>query len=203
MNRLRFIALLFTLFAASIGHAMSDGLQIVCLGTSFTNGKGVFRSEAWPAKLEANLKTEGSTVNVINEGVNGDTTRDLKRRLVKAVPDGTSIVILEYAIGNDKRAGIAIEETVKNVDEIVSQLVSRKVQVLLVIRAKDAERLDHRGKQFSKTISRFGISTVGIEQLDSSLLADRQHPTAEAHTQIAESMVTPVRALIAKVRKEQ
>jgi hypothetical protein len=115
---------------------------------------------------------------VTNEGVNGDTTRNLNRRLVKAVPDGTSMVILEYAIGNDKRAGIAIEETVKNVDEIVSQLVSRKIQVLLVIRAKDAGGLDRRGKQFSKTISRLGISTVDIKQPDSSLLVDHQHPSA-------------------------
>ncbi len=199
MHRLRFFTLLFTLFAASIGNAIGEELQIVCLGTSFTNGKGVFRSEAWPAKLEANLKTEGLSVQIINQGVNGDTTRDLKRRLVKAVPEGTSIVILEYAIGNDRRAGIAIEETVKNVDEIVSQLVSRKMQVLLVMRAKDAEGLKRRAEQFKETISKFGISTINIEQPDSSLLADRMHPTSEAHTQIAASMVTPVKALIAKV----
>jgi lysophospholipase L1-like esterase len=203
MHRLRFLTLLFTFLAASIGNASGDELQIVCLGTSFTNGKGVFRSEAWPAKLEADLKTEGLSAHVVNQGVDGDTTRDLKRRLDKAVPEGTSMVILEYAVGNDKRAGIAIEETIKNVDGIVSQLASRKIQVLLVIRAKDAEGLEHRAKQFSKTIAKFGISTINIEQPDSSLLADRQHPTAVAHTQIAASMVAPVKALTPKVRKEQ
>jgi lysophospholipase L1-like esterase len=203
MSRLRFFTVFLILFAVSIGNAVSDELQIVCLGTSFTNGKGVPRKEAWPAKLEADLKTEGLSVHVINQGVDGDTTRDLKWRLVKAVPEGTSIVILEYAIGNEKHAGIAIEETVKNVDEIVSQLVSRKIQVLLVIRAKDAEGLKHRAKQFNETVSKFGISTINIEQPDSSLLADHMHPTAETHTRIAASMVTPVKELIAKVKKEQ
>jgi len=203
MRRLQLFAWLFALFAVGIGNAFGEELQIVALGTSFTNGKGVFRSDAWPAKLEARLKAEGLPVHVSNKGVDGDTTIDLKGRLAKAVPEGTSIVILEYAIGNDRHAGIAIKETVKNVDEIVSQLVSRKIQVLLVIRAKDAEGIEHRAKQFSKTIAKFGISTIDIEQPDSSLLADRQHPTAEAHTQIAGSMVTPIKALIAKVRKEQ
>lgn len=202
MHSMRLFTLLIALFAVSIGTAFGDELQIVAFGTSFTNGKGVFRSDAWPAKLEANLKAEGLSVHVSNEGVNGDTTRDLKWRLAKAVPKGASIVILEYAIGNDKRAGIPIEETVQNVDEIVSQLVSRKIQVLLVIRAKNSEGLERRAEKFKETISKFGISTINIEQPDSSLLADRQHPTSEAHTQIAASMVTPVRALIAKVRKE-
>lgn len=200
MRRLRLFTWLFVLFAVGIGNAFGEEVQIVALGTSFTNGKGVSRSDAWPAKLEAKLKAEGLSVHVSNQGVNGDTTIDLKRRLAKAVPQGTSIVILEYAVGNDRHAGIAIKETVKNVDEIVSQLVSRNTQVLLVMRAKDSEGLQHRAKQFRGTISKFGISTINIEQPDSSLLPDRQHPTAEAHTQIAASMVVPVKALIAKAK---
>lgn len=203
MHCLRLFTLLFALFVANIGNAIGEELQIVCFGTSFTYGKGVIRSEAWPAKLEARLKTEGLSVQVINQGVNGDTTRDLKRRVVKAVPEGTPIVILEYAIGNDKRAGIANEETVRSVDEIVSQLVTRKIQVLLVIRANHPERLERRAEWFKETISKFGISAINIEQPDSSLLADRQHPTVEAHTQIAASMVTPIKTLLAKVRKEK
>ena len=202
MRRLRFFALLIAIFAAGIGSAVGEELQIVCLGTSFTNGKGVSRNQAWPAKLEADLRTEGLSVRVINQGVNGDTTINLKSRLTKAVPAGTSIVILEYAIGNERRAGIAMEQTVENVDEIVSQLVSRKIQVLLVIRASDAEGLEHRAKRFRRTVSKFGIATINIEQPASSLLSDRAHPTGEAHKQIAASMVTPVKALIAKVGKE-
>jgi acyl-CoA thioesterase-1 len=203
MNRLRFLTLLITLFAANIGNAIGDELQIVCLGTSFTNGKGLWRSDAWPAKLEANLKTEGMSVRVINEGINGDTTVDLKWRLAKAVPEGTSIVILEYAVGNDESKGIAIEETVKNVEEMVFQLKSRGIPVLLVMRARDAEGLALKAEQFGKTVAKFGISTIGIEQPASSLLSDRRHPTAEAHTQIAKSMVSPIGALIAQARKRQ
>jgi acyl-CoA thioesterase-1 len=198
MRRLHLFAWLFALFAVGIGNALGEELQIVALGTSFTNGKGVFRRDAWPAKLEAKLKAEGSSVHVSNEGVNGDTTLDLKRRLNRAVPEGTALVILEYAIGNDRRAGIDFEETVKNVDEIISQLVSKKIQVLLVVRAKNSEQLERRKRHFKRTTSQYGISIIGIEQPESSLLGDHQHPTAEAHTQIAESMVDPIKALIAK-----
>jgi acyl-CoA thioesterase-1 len=201
MRRLRFFALLLAIFAAGIGSAVGEELQIVCLGTSFTNGKGVSRNQAWPAKLEADLRAQGLSVRVINQGVNGDTTINLKSRFSKAVSDGTSIVILEYAIGNEKRAGVPIEQTVENVDEIVSQLLSRKIQVLLVMRARNVEGLQRRAKRFRRTISKFGIPTIGIEQPDSSLLADRAHATIKVHEQIAASMANPVKELIANVGK--
>ncbi len=151
MHSMRLFTWLIALFAIIIGNAFGDQLQIVAFGTSFTSGKGVSRSDAWPAKLEANLKAEGLSVHVSNEGVNGDTTRDLKRRLAKAVPEGTSIVILEYAVGNDNRAGITIEETVRNVDDIVSQFGIEK----------DTSFVSDAGKEFrracaqSRTIQRY------------------------------------------------
>lgn len=196
---------LFSLLALCLSvscsaQAIDKGLQIVAFGTSFTNGKGVFRSEAWPAKLENNLNAEGLNVQVSNQGDDGDTTRDLKSRLARAVPEGTAIVILEYAIGNNRTAGILFDETVKDVEDLVSTLVARNIQVLLINRSENPEMLERANRRFKRVVNRNGILAISIDQPPASLLSDRRHPNAQAHTDIAASMVTPVKELIARTK---
>ena len=193
------LSLIFLSLALTGSLQASDkGLQIVAFGTSFTNGKGVSRSQAWPAKLEKNLNAQGLGVQVINQGVDGDTTVDLKSRLPKAMPEGTSLVLLEYAIGNNRSAGIAFDDTVSHVEELVSTLVTRDIQVLLIMRAGTPDMVERTRQRFKRVVKRFGILTILIEQPPSSLLADGRHPTEAAHTEIAASLVAPVMELIAR-----
>jgi acyl-CoA thioesterase I len=72
--------------------ATADEIKIVALGASQTAGKGVSNSDAYPAQLEKILKAEGYSVSVSNEGIEGQTTRDLLSRMNRAVPDGTKII---------------------------------------------------------------------------------------------------------------
>lgn len=69
--------------------ATAEEIKIVALGASQTEGKGVSESDAYPAQLERLLKAEGYSVSVVNEGISGDTTRDLLSRFNRAVPEGT------------------------------------------------------------------------------------------------------------------
>jgi len=92
------LAVLGILSAASVAHAAS----VVALGASNTYGMGVARSEAYPAQLQALLRARGLNVQVINAGINGDTTAGMLARLDQAVPRGTSGVVFE-AGGNDLR----------------------------------------------------------------------------------------------------
>ena len=183
-------------------HASTDRLQIVAFGTSFTFGKGVYTTEAFPARLEALLQQEGFPVLIKNQGVNGDTTFDLLGRVNKAVPEGTHIVIFEYALGNDRRGGVSVEDTVKNSEQVISQLLARGIRVLLLIRGDDEKHLRQRAKLFKGVISKYGILSLQIEQPETSLLSDHQHPHAEAHKAIAASMVTPVKKLIEQVNSK-
>jgi acyl-CoA thioesterase I len=194
------LVLLLLTLTALVCKANPNETEIVAFGTSFTYGKGVFPAEAFPSKLEALLRLEGLPVRIKNEGVNGDTTVDLMRRLPQAVPEGTQIVIFEYAKGNDLRGGMTLEETVKNSEEIISKLVSRGIQVLLVIRGTEAGQLKKLTQMFKqRDILKYGIMMMQIEQPESSLLSDRQHPTADAHQEIAASMVPRLKRLIQRV----
>jgi acyl-CoA thioesterase-1 len=197
---LRLFAVLAIGICTAACNAETTDIRIVALGTSFTAGKGVGYGDAFPAKLEKLLNAAGEHVQISNQGMNGDTTLGLLARLANAVPAGTQIVILEYALGNDRRRGIGTEATVKNCDDIVSKLVARNIQVLLVMRGAGPHEVAKRAEWFHETISRYGISSIGIEQPDSTLQSDGQHPTAAAHADIAASMAGPVTALIEKAK---
>ena len=120
---LGYLALLAML---SIGVPSADAATIVALGASNTYGKGVARNQAYPAQLEAILRAKGSNVRVVNAGINGDTTEGMLGRLDRAVPNGTSAVILQPG-GNDRRKGRPDRTA-----DIQSRLSARGIPVIML-----------------------------------------------------------------------
>jgi acyl-CoA thioesterase-1 len=114
--------LAISIFAATSANAAT----VVALGASNTYGKGVARNQAYPARLEAILRTRGLNVRVINAGINGDTTEGMLGRLGRAVPNGTSAVILQPG-GNDGRKG-----SPDRTAEIQSRLSARGIAVIML-----------------------------------------------------------------------
>ena len=88
------------MIAATSAHAAT----VVALGASNTYGKGVERNQAFPAQLEAILRAKGLNVQVVNAGINGDTTEGMLQRMDGVVSKGVSAVILQPG-GNDARKG--------------------------------------------------------------------------------------------------
>ena len=119
-------------YAAIVGAALGFGIvtseaaTIVALGASNTYGKGVARNQAYPAQLEAILRAKGSKVHVVNAGINGDTTEGMLRRMDRAVPNGTTAVLLQPG-GNDRRKG-----SPDRTSDIQSRLSARGIPVILV-----------------------------------------------------------------------
>ena len=114
------------LAAFTLGVGSADAANIVALGASNTYGKGVARNQAYPAQLEAILRAKGLNVRVVNAGINGDTTEGMLERLDQAVPNGTSVVILQPG-GNDRRKGRPDRTA-----EIQSRLAARHVKVVML-----------------------------------------------------------------------
>jgi acyl-CoA thioesterase-1 len=109
-------------FVSASAHAAT----IVALGASNTYGKGVARNQAYPAQLEAILRAKGASVRVVNAGINGDTTESMLQRMDRAVPNGTSAVILQPG-GNDRRKG-----SPDRTSEIQSRLRARGIPVIMI-----------------------------------------------------------------------
>ena len=103
---------------------------IVMLGDSLTAGYGLAAQDSWPAKLQADLKTRGHDIRVINAGVSGDTTSGGLARLEWALADPPSHVIV--ALGaNDGLRAIDPKLTAGNLDRIIAGLKARGIIVLL------------------------------------------------------------------------
>ncbi len=103
---------------------------VVALGDSLTAGFGVAADEAFPARLEARLRTEGYAYRVVNAGVSGDTTAGGLRRVDWVLRAKPEVVIV--ALGaNDGLRGQSPQATRANLEEIVARLRTAGVRVLL------------------------------------------------------------------------
>src|SRR5882762_3772635 len=107
----------------------SASAQVVALGASNTQGKGVSSAESYPAQLQAMLQARGSGLRVTNAGISGDTTDGMLARLSSAVPEGTKIVILQFG-GNDFRRNTSPETRQANIASIQQQLRKRGIRLV-------------------------------------------------------------------------
>jgi len=157
-----------TLTIAGLGAAYSASAQVVALGASNTEGRGVGSSEAFPAQLERMLNAKGSSTQVRNAGIFGDTTSGMLSRLSSSVPEGTKIVILQFG-GNDFRQGISPAARQANIASIQQQLRARGI----------------------KTIQADGLVKAALKS--GLVQSDRVHLTAAGHQRVASQLMGSIR----------
>ena len=165
------LAVAALLSSAFCTAAKAQSATVVALGASNTKGKGVSPAEAWPARLEAMLKSKGVSANVINAGINGDTTGGMLARLDSAVPQGTRVVILQPG-SNDRKRGVGEGERDGNLSQIRSRLAARKIKVVMM------------GGSSFRSVKRGHLQADGI------------HITAAGHAKLAASILPQVLAAI-------
>ena len=108
------------------GTATASADSLVALGASNTYGKGVAREEAYPAQLETLLRGKGYHINVVNAGVNGNTTGGMLSRLDQVLRQDTVLVILQPG-RNDQRKGVPSERAA-----IESRLMERGIKFVVL-----------------------------------------------------------------------
>jgi acyl-CoA thioesterase-1 len=131
------VALASAMFAANasaqerpVAAAAPDENTVVILGDSNTSGYGVNPQEAYPAKLQENLRSRGRAVRVINAGWAGDTFGAMLNRINFSVPRNTKLVIVQGGY-NDLANDVPTEVTVKNLDAILSELQARGTKTVV------------------------------------------------------------------------
>lgn len=108
--------------------------QIVAFGASNVSGWNVAVTEAFAAQLQAMLRAKGYSVRVLNKGIYGNTTTDMRNRMESDIPPETKIVILDTSGGiyNDARKGISHEQGDADMAAIVESLKARGIKVVPV-----------------------------------------------------------------------
>lgn len=163
---------LWLLVCACVVGVQSDAhAQVVAFGASVTQGRGVSTQAAYPARLEALLHAQGLDVKVANAGVNGDSFAGMLKRMDRAVPEGTRVVILQVG-GPEARQ---TQEQVLDFQTAVAKL---------------RDPLEARGIRI--------VMLGGLRQIIpmSAIQPDKIHPTAQGHQLIAEWLLPQVVAAL-------
>src|SRR5205085_10205310 len=105
--------------------------KIVAFGDSLTAGYGLAPKESHPALLQKMLDADGFKYEVVNAGVSGDTSAGGVRRIDWTMDSGDVRFVVVELGANDFLRGQPVEETKKNLAEIIERAKSRGAQVLL------------------------------------------------------------------------
>ena len=122
------VSISLLLFAAKLPAAAPAVL--VCYGDSITAGYGLQEGQSFPDALDKLLDAGGYRYKVINKGTSGATTKDAVATLKTILQLHPEVVIVEFG-GNDGLRGLPLEQTRRNLDQVISTLVSAHIKVLL------------------------------------------------------------------------
>jgi acyl-CoA thioesterase I len=128
----RLVTVFMLACTCAIGSASGACAQVVAFGASITAGKGVSGQEAYPARLEALLRSKGINVTVVNQGINGDTLQNMQNRMDRAVPQGTRVVILQVGAPNARQGREEGGNFENQVSSLRSRLEARGIRVVMV-----------------------------------------------------------------------
>jgi acyl-CoA thioesterase-1 len=172
--------------------------RVVFLGDSLTAGLGLDEAQAYPAVVERELRKEGVAVQVVNAGVSGDTSAGGLSRLPWLLGQRPDIVVV--ALGaNDGLRALPVEETEKNLREIVRRSQAAGARVLLVgMRIPPNYGPDYAGRfeaMYARIAEDLGVPLVpflleGVGGEQSLNQADGIHPTAEGQELLARNVLT-------------
>ena len=105
---------------------------ILFYGDSITAGYGIGTELAFPKLIEDRLKREGYDVEVVNGGLSGETTAGGLTRIDWMLNRKYDVFILELG-GNDGLRGLPVEETKKNLIEIIKKVREKNAETKIII----------------------------------------------------------------------
>ena len=179
--------------------------QIVVLGDSLTAGFGLPREDAFPARLEAALRSEGHAWRVIDAGVSGDTSAGGLARLDWVLADEPEIVIVELG-ANDGLRGLPTDQMETNLDAILTRIGESGAAVLLAgMRApanfgadyEAAFRAVYERLAGKHRVPFYPFFLEGVAMEPALNQADGIHPNAAGVVEIVRRMVPHVVVVIA------
>ena len=179
---------------------------LVAFGDSLTAGYGIELEEAWPARLQERLDTDGFEYRVVNAGVSGETTSGGLRRLPFVLDRNPSAELVVIALGgNDGLRGVPVDVMMDNLQAMIREAEGRGLKVLLAGVPAPPELGRDYEDGFADTFREVAEAT-GVPLLPSLLEGvagvaelnqrDGIHPTAEGALRLAENAFAALRPLL-------
>lgn len=180
--------------------------NIIFFGNSLTAGYGLDLSEAYPALIQAKIDSLQLPYKVINAGLSGETSAGGNSRVSWILKQPVYVFVLELG-GNDGLRGIPLEETEKNLQEILNKVKEKYPDAKLMLSGMRvppnmgnpySERFHSIFTELSKNnklaFLPFLLEGVGGEPRLNQ--ADGIHPTAEGQKIVAENVWAVLKPLL-------
>ena len=192
--RLKFCIATILLGLTLIGPAQAqDPIKptLLVTGDSLSAEYGIARGTGWVALLSNRLKQEGSSWEIMNASISGETTSGGLTRLPKLLAQKKpKLVIIELG-ANDALRGLPLAETEKNIRTMVELSKKSGADVLLIGMRIPPNYGQEYTQQFAGLFVRIAKSQQvallpffleGVAQRNELFQADRIHPNEAAQT---------------------
>ena len=126
---LRTLLALVALSHASFAPAQKSEV-VVCFGDSLTQGTGAPAGSSFPDFLRKDLAADGYHLELLNQGVAGDTTKDGMSRMDAVLRAHPQVVVLELG-ANDGLRGQPVPGIVHNLSAMIETFQRAHIRILL------------------------------------------------------------------------
>lgn len=199
---MRLLLLCLALLLAGCGEterfsAIPSDSVVLALGDSLTAGAGVSSEQAWPFLL-----AQRTGWQVINGGVNGDTSAQGLQRLPALLDDHHPVLVLVTLGGNDMLRRLPVQQTEENLARVIVKCKASGAQVVMLATPQPslagAVLRNLSAPDFYRQIAQVHqvplIEDAIAEVLSDPLLkGDQVHPNADGHELLAGKVYTALR----------
>jgi len=170
-------------FERDIANINAKGKNIICFGDSVTFGYGANPGEDYPTALAKMV-----SIPVINSGIDGDTTSEALRRMEADILARDPLLVIVEFCGNDFLRKVPIEDTIKNIKEMVERIKAGGAMVAIAD-VSAGMFLKEYNKAFARLAKEEGAIFIpsilrGIIT-NPSMKSDFLHPNAAGYKMIA------------------
>lgn len=177
--------------AQRIDNLDSKGTNIICYGDSLTTGEGVEPKFAYPNQLAKCINWP-----VINAGFSGENTKEaLKRINDDVLQKDPYLVIVEFG-GNDYLEKIPLEETHKNLEEMIRQ-IKAKGAIVAIVETRAGLVMREYGLIYRRLAKKYNAILIpnildGIFT-QPKLKSDYVHPNAEGYKVMSQRILKAIK----------
>ncbi len=179
---------------------------LVCYGDSITAGYGLDAGQSFPDALERDLDRRGYHYQIINQGTSGATTKDAVAGLGSILLLHPAVVIVEFG-GNDGLRGLPLDQTRRNLDQVLTALEDAHVKILLAGITLPPNYGPDYIRQFDRLFhdlaARHRVAFVpmiykNLIHVPGTIQPDGIHPTAKGSEIIARTLLPALLPLLRK-----
>lgn len=210
MKRTLLLLSVLLLIIFDSGLAQNNEADILFFGDSITAGRGVDKSEAYPAVIQEKIDSLGWNFQVQNGGVSGETSAGGARRIDWMLRQPMDVFVLELG-GNDGLRGIEVESTKKNLQKIIDKVRSKYPDTKIILAGMQVppnlgQEYTSNFKQMytdlakSNDIPLIPFILEGAALNEELMQGDDIHPNAKGHKVVAENVWEVLKPVLQDMR---